>query len=497
MSIPPSPDTTPQDTINVEVRDAAISGAKAMGVRTILSIVLSAASRLAIGRLLSPTETSIFNTGSQITGPVQFLGEGCLGSALVRQETEPTDDEMFSVFVMQLGITVIAVTALLIAVPWLLHLYNLGPGAAPILVVLSLSLLVSSQRILPLLYFERRLRFDVIARVETTENVVQVATLICFALAHLGAWALTLSASARLLVGASLYWFYMPWRPRGRFCWEIVRRLATFGIPQQLCAIAPVVGGLWLALSVNRFAGEDGMGFVSMASVLASIPIMLSAVLNRVAFSAYSRLSSDSAEQGRVLMKTLRLFGIALGVVVPFFAAITSALISPILGAKWEPCIVLFRWYCFFSITNTLTGLIAQNQAASGRPMERFWIAVAAGIFTWGLGFYLVYQFQLGGVGPAIFIGSLLELYISMVIIRKNSNGCQNIFSEIGFPLILILGLGGIALLVSQHFFSGKSFIECIISIGLFLVLLVFIDITTQGKILRAEIFQIINRFNK
>ncbi|MCX6366415.1 MAG: oligosaccharide flippase family protein, partial [Armatimonadetes bacterium] len=256
-------DTRPQS--NVDIRDTAIAGVKVMGVRTILSIVLGVVSRLAIGRLLSPTEASTFNTGTMITGPVQYLGEGCLGSSLVRQETEPTDDEMFSVFVIQLGIALVAVTTLLIAIPWLLDLYNLHLSATPILIVLSLCLLISSQRVLPLLYFERRLQFDIIARVEMLENIVQVVTLIPLALAHMGTWALTISFSMRLVVGASLYWFYMPWRPRGQFRWKIVLHLAKFGIPQQLCAIAPVVGGLWLAPSVNQFAGTAGMGFVGMA----------------------------------------------------------------------------------------------------------------------------------------------------------------------------------------------------------------------------------------
>lgn len=498
-SSPPTSENSSTEASAVDsayVRQAAISGAKALGLRTVLSIALSIISKFAVGRLMAPAETSIFNTGTQITGPVQFLGEGFLGSGLVRQETAPTDDEYFSVFVLQLGITITSVTVLLLSLPWILSVYHLSPSAAPVLVVLAICLLLSSQRVLPLLYFERALRFDIIARVEMIENVTQVFSLVALALAHLGTWALTISFAIRMLVGAGTYWFHMPWRPRGRFDWKIVRRLATFGVPQQLCAMVPTWGGLWLAIAVNRFTGAEGMGFVGMAASLASIPMMLSNILNRVAFSAYSRLSGDRSEQGRSLVTSLKLFGIALGVLVPLFVAISPIFVPLFLGAKWKPCIELLQWNSLTVVISTLTGLIAQNQSAAGRPIERLAIASFTAVLSWTIGYNAVHFFKLDGIGPSVFSVAFIELALSFILVQKNSVGCGQIIKEVAQPVFSLLLAAVAGLVLSRILFPGNVLLKCLSSFGLFAVFVLLYDAFSKGMIIRREIFRLLTRFS-
>ena len=182
----------------------------------------------------------------------------------------------------------------------LLHLYKLSPAALLLLVVMSLGLFLSSLRVIPMMALERDLQFPVIARCELIENLAQTTGTILLAYLGWGAWALAGGGIVRGVVGLACVWAASPWRPQGRFHFAIVKQLARFGVAYQLNAIVPSLLGGWMPLVVGRLLGVAAVGMVGWAANIASVPMMLSGVLNRVAFPAYSRLQSDPEALGRV-----------------------------------------------------------------------------------------------------------------------------------------------------------------------------------------------------
>jgi O-antigen/teichoic acid export membrane protein len=497
-------DTPPkQDPLDAhQVRTAATAGAKSLGVRAVITILISLVSKPILSRLIDPYQTGIFNSATQLTGPLQKVGEGFLGGSLVRQEAPPTDDEYTTVILLQVSFAAIAALGLILVAPVALnqqiaHASNQSAPVAisqvlPVLIVLALSLIVSAVRAAPVVQYERHLQFDKISRIEVIESIVYTVVVIALGFLGLGVWAMTIAFVIRLLTGSILYWTGLGWRPNGKFRWSIARKLATFGVPAQLNAMAPDLGQLWIVTVINLFVGPSGMGFIGQAAGLAGIPMSFTNVLNKVAFSAYSRLGNDQEEQGRSLISTIRLFGTTLSVLVGLFIAIAPFFVPLFLGQRWMPVVPIMQWCCIEVILLTINGVLAQNQNAAGRPTERLVIALIASALRWLIGYPMVLHFGLSGFGPAIVSATLVEVLLSLALVQRNSPGCRTLFREAGLPALTLTLFLIVALLTSKMLGQSKAIFEMLVCGGVFVALVGVYDLATGGTIVRREFVRLI-----
>ena len=430
------------------IKARAVSGIKALMMRTGLSVLLRIVSSLCLAHFLFPKDYGVFGVAAYIAGLGLFLCDVGLGGALVRQHRAPTRDEAFSVFVSQQMITAVVVSALIAALPWLIRLYHLSSAASMLLIVMSGGLFLSSLRVIPMMALERELRFGDIARCEMIENLVQTGSAILLAWLGTGAWALAGSGLLRGVVGLVIVWMMSPWRPHGRFRWEIVTRLARFGIPFQLNALAPTLLGGWMPLVVSRLLGVAALGLVNWAGNIASVPMMLSGVLNRVAFPALSRMQGNPKALADTLRASLRRLMAILCLVVPLIVIFSPVAIPVIFGHRWTGAILLVQWFSFETLLLTLNGLMCAAQNATGHAGDRLGVAVGIGLLRWGVGYAALRLFGLSALGPAVCAVSGLELLVSTCMVRRRLPLVTTLLPEIFKPLLITSGSLGLALTV-------------------------------------------------
>lgn len=423
------------------VKARAIFGVKILAARTLVSVLLRVVSSLVLARLLFPKDYGLFGVVSYITGLGLFLCDVGLASALIRQPTRPTRNEAFTVFCTQQMITALVVLAVFVTAPLLIQVYALSPSARVMLYALAAGLFLSSLRIVPMMALERDLQFPVIARCELIENLVQTGSTIALAFLGWGAWALAAGGLLRGLVGLALVWTASPWSPRGDFEWGILKRLARFGFAFQLSAIVPTLLSGWMPLVVGRVLGIAAVGLVGWAANLASVPLMLSGVLNRVAFPAYSRLQSDPEALGHYLSASIRRVCAVFSIVIPLVVIVCPLAIPALFHARWTPTIPLVQWFSLECIIQTLTGLLASTQNALGRSGERLGVAIAVGGLRWGLGYLAVRCFGLLGIGPTLLGVSFVELWVSVHLVMRRNTACPRLMRET-MASLLAIGVG-------------------------------------------------------
>ena len=468
------------------VKTRAVSGVKILAARTLISVLLRVVSSLCLARLLFPRDYGVFGVVSYITGLGMFLCDAGLAGALVRQHRKPTPDETCTVFWSQQALTALVVLGVLGTAPWLLHLYKLSPDALLLLVVMALGLFLSSLRVIPMMILERDLQFPAIARCELIENVAQTGATVLFAFLGWGAWALAGGGLVRGVVGLACVWAASPWRPQGRFQFDIVRQLARFGIAYQLNAIVPTLLGGWMPLVVGRVLGVAAVGLVGWAGNLASVPMMLSGVLNRVAFPAYSRLQSDPEALGRYLSSSIRRISAVFCLLIPLVVIACPVLIPALFRARWTPAVPLVQWFSLECIVLTLTGLVASAQNATGRAGERLGVTVGVGLARWGLGYLSIVHFGLRGIGPLLFFVSLSELAVTCFLVQKRS-GCASLSVEVFLPLLTVGAGLAVSLAAGVAVAPGGGLLRAGVSLLVFLALLSARERATQGRLLTAE----------
>ncbi len=453
------------------VKSRALTGIKALGARTLASVLLRVVSSLTLAHLLFPRDYGVFGIAAYITGLGMFLSDVGLGGALVRQSHEPSQDEMLSVFCSQQAITALVVGTVFATAPLLEHLYHLSGSATLLLHAMALGLFLSSLRVVPMLALERAMRFPVIARCEMIQNVAQTGATIALAFLHTGPWAL---AGGGLIGGATgllCVWAASPWRPQGRFQWPIVARLARFGIPFQLNALVPSLMGGWMPLVVGRVLGVAAVGLVGWATNLASVPLMLSGVLNRVAFPAYSRLQSDPAALSHSLTTSLRRLSAVLCLLVPLMVIACPVAVPLIFGHRWVPAVPLVQWFSVEIVLLTLNGILGAVQNATGFPGDRLGVALGTGLMRWGLGYLGIRVWGLWGVGPAMCLVSAVELALSVGLVGHRHAACRYLAWDVARPLLTMIALLGSALALGGLLAADHPWLRAGIAAAVFLAL--------------------------
>ena len=484
-----------QAATSAAVKTRAVSGVKVLAARTLVSVLLRVVSSLVLARLLFPHDYGVFGVVSYITGLGMFLCDAGLAGALVRQHREPTRDETFTVFWSQQVLTALVVAAVIGTSPLLIHLYKLSPAALTLLVVMALGLFLSSLRVIPMMALERDLQFPVIARCELIENLAQTASTIGFAYLGWGAWALAGGGLVRGVVGLGCVWAASPWRPSGRFHFAIVKQLARFGVAYQLNAIVPSLMGGWMPLVVGRVLGIAAVGLVGWAGNIASVPMMLSGILNRVAFPAYSRLQSDPEALGRYLISSIRRISAVLCLFVPLVVIVCPVLIPALFRARWAPAVPLVQWFSLECILLTLTGIIASAQNATGRAGERLGVTVGFGALRWGLGYLAIARFGLGGIGPVVFSISLGELLLTSCLVQWRSGVCGPLVSEVFRPLLTLGALLALSLGIGLVTVHSDPLLRTAVSLMAFVALIVAREVATQGRLLTSELRALVAMF--
>ena len=248
-------------------------------------------------------------------------------------------------------------------------------------------------------------------------------------------------------VGLACIWSVSPWRPAGRFQWPIVTRLAKFGIPFQLNALVPALLGGWTPLVVGRLLGMAALGLVNWAANIASLFMMLSAVLNRVAFPAYSRLQTDPDALALSLRASIRRLSAVLCLIIPVVVIVCPVAIPLIFGRRWTGAIPLVQWLSLETLLLSLNGLMAAAQNATGYAGDRLAVAAGIGLLRWGVGYAALRAFGLAGLGPAVCAVSTVELLISAGLVRWRQPRCALLVPEMLRPLAVMGGTLTVALM--------------------------------------------------
>ena len=470
------------------VKSRAISGVKAMALRTGASVLLRIVSSLCLAHLLFPKDYGVFAVAAYLTGLGLALGDVGLGGALIRQTEKPTADETFTVFWAQQTLTAIIVVGVVAASPWLVHAYNLSHPAAVLLSAMAFGLFFNSLRLIPMMALERELRYPAIARCELIENLVQTGSTITLAVLGCGAWSLAGGGLLRGIVGLACIWAASPWRPRGAFRFAIVWRLAKFGVAFQLNALAPTVLSGWMPLVVGRILGVAAVGLVGWSINVASVPMMLNGVLNRVAFPAFSRLQSDPEALAGYLRASMRRLNAVLCLIVPVFVIVCPAFIPALFGHRWTAAIVLVQWFSLEIVLLTLNSQICATQNAIGCAADRLWVALGTGAMRAGAGWWAVAHFGLIGLGPAVCFVSSIELVISTAAVVFRHPHMELIWPEIFRPLLITGVILSVAECGSLLLPAASVWMRPLLSLILFLLLTVVQDTVSQGRVMTTEL---------
>ena len=390
----------------------AFQGVLALGVRQVLVQGLNLTGSVLLARLLSPAEFGIFAIITFILTFLLAFGDAGLGASLIRESSEPAEEDYRAVFTAQQALVVVVVVISWVAAPWAARAYGMPAGNAWLFRLITLSLLFTSFQVIPSIRLERHLRFDKLAIVETGMALVFNGSAVAMALMGFGAFSFAWALLFRSVAGAALAYAVSPWLPRWHWHWELVKQHLSFGVPYQgfnfVCLLKDSMNPVFIGLLL----GPAQVGYINWAVMVSSAPGLALMALRRVYLPAFSRMQDHPESLRQFVERVIR----AANALYAPIAVLTLALIEPItrivFGAKWLTAIPLFYLFWVGSMFSpTAVAAIALLNAV-GRSRTPFIFVVIRTIAVWAIGAPLVLLLGRAGYALADCVSQVLNIYL-------------------------------------------------------------------------------------
>jgi O-antigen/teichoic acid export membrane protein len=314
-----------------EIRDLAVRGVAALGLRTLIVRVMGLAANLVLARLLTPHDFGLMAFGLAVVAFGAFLTDGGLGAALLRAG-EIRRRQLEAIFGAQLVLG--GGSALLIA----LIAAPLGTAGA-VAAIMAASLPLDCCKVPGSISCERRLSYTPIIRAEIAEmlayNVIAVTAVALGA----GIWGIALAVPCRALVGALVMTWQSRVLVRPRLVWGELKPLYAFGLKVQGIGLISFAREQGLNFATTLIAGFSALGIMSLVQRLMQPIWLVFEGSWRVAFPAMSRLRDAGRDLTTIAERALALATTTTGLAVVAVGSTIPALIPSAFGTKWNDAI--------------------------------------------------------------------------------------------------------------------------------------------------------------
>jgi O-antigen/teichoic acid export membrane protein len=307
-----------------------------------VNLVLRIGSLMILARLLDPNDFGLVAMVTALTGILNLFRDFGLSTATI-QRTSVSDEQLSTLFWINLSVGLILTSLTIAGAPVIADFYR-EPRLRWITVALAAGFLFNAAGVQHSALLQRKMRFTVIAVIDTASVVASVAVGITMAVQGYGYWALVAMTMVTPLVYSISVWLAAAWVPRMPRRRTGVRSMMRFGGTVTLNGIIVYAAYNLEKVLLGRFWGADALGIYGRAYQLVNIPTEnLNSAVGDVALSALSRIKEDPAR-----LKSYFLKGYSL--VVAFTLPITIAcalfsdeLIFLVLGPKWSEAAPIFR----------------------------------------------------------------------------------------------------------------------------------------------------------
>jgi len=443
-----------------------IAGLAWTGGGRLLSQLIAWMVSIFVVRILHPGDYGLLAMAMVLTGFIALFAELGLGWAVVqaRQVDTATLRSVLGLVIMMNGL----LFALLFALAPLVAVFFAEEHLVDIVRVLALQLLIAAPAVIPDALLQRDLAFKSRAVVDVSATVATAAATLLLALTGFGVWALVLGSlfgSAWRTLGVMRA---HPFLQRPSFAFRNLQGLFRFG-----GYVAVARAALYVCLQADmivagRLLGKDQLGYYSVAMQLASLPLQrASAILNEVAFPAFSRLQDERERMASYLATSIGLMGLCAFPLFWGMAAVAPEIVSLLLGERWQPAILPLQLLALIMPVRLIGQLMPPTLQAVGRARlvaanqvlaccvltGAFIVGAQHGILglsiAWLIGYPVVFAVQLMTWLP---VTGISAARLSMVMGRPAAAGAA-MFAGVagarelglsggGYALALLVGLG-------------------------------------------------------
>lgn len=335
-----------------------------------------------LARVLGPGEFGAFWIVQFVLSFFMLFGDAGFGAALIQKKRDASAEELSSVFWAQLLLGSLVVCLVFVSAPYVVQFWpGLPTSGVWMLRALSVSLLLTSSRVIPAILLERELHFGRLSFIDLVLTASFNGVAVGLAYLGYGSMALVGGVLAQGVLGLITAYALRPWRPSLRFSWEGLRPILKFGLTFQAKHIVGFANAAVMPLYAGTALGAYALGIVTWSQNTAFFPLQLVTILGRVNFPLLSRLQHAPAAFVLTLSRTVKVCAAVSLLFVGLFIGLGPALVRIIFGQQWVPALPTLYIFALSLSVGFIVPIMGGALDALGKPhvMMRlgiFWTAL-------------------------------------------------------------------------------------------------------------------------
>lgn len=369
-----------------------------------------------LARILSPADFGIIAMLGIFFSIASLFVDGGFSEALIQRQHVSHLDES-SIFFFNLLMGFLIALLMCVAAPWIASFYN-QPILRDITYVMALNLVINAFGSVHMAILTKKMDFKVIARAGVMATVISGSLAVMAALLGLGVWSLVLQTLSASLLLTAMLWIWHPWRPMWMFSLKSIRSFFGFSGYLMLSGVMYRVYENIYAMIIGKMYMPQDAGFYTQAQRLQQLPVtMLTSIVSRVAFPAFSASADDKAKLVRGLRKAL---GLTMFMSVPIaiiFLLLAEPLVLMLFGEKWRAAASVLQVLSFVAMVLPLQMLNISMLKALGRTDLNVRVMVIK--FVTGLSLLMFASpFGLVAIAWAFVCSNVINLFVNTYYTR-------------------------------------------------------------------------------
>lgn len=403
-----------------KVKDRAIAGTMTLTAQRVVIKAVDALGIVFLARLLTETEFGIFGIINFIVFTLfGFLSDIGLGASLIQKKTALKKADMATVFTVQMILVLIINMLIWVLSPTLVRLYRLSSAQIWLLRATGFCLFLTSFKTIPSALLQRELLYQKLLIPEIAETVSYNLLAVALAILGFGVWSLTGALLLRTLLGALILGLVSPWPISLAINKQSLKGLLRFGLPYQANSLLALLKDNLTPTVIAFFYGPAAVGFVNLAQSIATKPMEITNIVNRVVFPTFAKIQDDKVRVGTWLEKGVRLMAYLYLPLV--FGLLVSA--RPVLrlvyaskSDKWLPALPALYPFLLGAIPVVFTTTATNVLFSLGQSKTVLRLMTTYTVLTWLVGLPLIIGLGFEGIAWA---GVLVGL-VSVGLVTKN-----------------------------------------------------------------------------
>ena len=452
---------------------------------------------IVLGRLLPPNAFGLMAMMIVVIGFGQIFSQMGLVQAVI-QRPEPKDEELVSLYWLNIAAGACVYLLLLAATPIVAKMYS-SPELQSMLPYVGIMFLCNPLGDLYRAMLEKSLRFKHLAGVELAGAFVGMILAIVLAVRGFGVWSLIWGQFATVacrntgffLLGQQMF------RPRLHFRKDDLQGYLSFGLHHVGAMSVNYVNSRMDQLLIGAFLGPQALGYYSMAFNLIMRPVQrINPVLTRVAFPVLAKVQGDNERMKRGYFKMLNILTSVNAPILIGITAVAPVAIPLVLGEKWRPIVPLTQVLALYSLIRSTGNAGGSMVLAKGRADTEFYWNILLFMFIPAVVFCAAYFGDLLTVAWALFgLQAFLFFLWYRLVVRRLLGPCFSGYaSSVGKPVLFasIMGIG-ISLLHNSFLFD-TSFLNLSIFIGAGAIIYFMLYLLFDRKTIQDQLKMALNK---